>query len=274
MVRQAHGAPKKKAAKKTVAKSLRDRATAKKRSKKIAAKVTPDRTAKRSTRATEHPEIIRSVPGESPQTTIRRETRGGTAVNLRSDIDENRSSEFDGLITDEAINHICRHLEFGMYRITTERVMGLGRGRIAKWIRRGLASRAEADKWADSVDDLLEDGMELDDAIARAGPRPEPNIYARFHAKVLIAEGTGERAAMADIINAAAAGDWKARAWMLTRRYGQRWGDKAARGDMPEEEDEITSNVKAKSACEEMAEVLEKMFGRRAKDTDDEGIPK
>ncbi len=282
MVRRPHGAPApKRAAKKKTAKkagkSLRERAAAKKLTKKIADSLPQEPLAASSTAARLAPTVVVVEPGEDPVDTLgfrKVDDRKG-AQNQRTPIDDERSGYRKGPLTVEWIDDICRHLRYGLHRTTTERLMGFGKGRIGAWVKRSRANRAELDAWQAKLDDAIEAGLDEDAAIASAGPGPDVNMFALLHACMLTAEAKGEQSCVGAIVNAAIEGDWRANAWFLSRRYGKRWGEAAAKGIGPEEDDETAGEEQKKSSVERLAGVLEEMFGRRAAiDESEEGIPR
>jgi hypothetical protein len=245
MARHRHGdAPKKKASKKKVAKksagkSLLERAAAKKRTKAAAATMAPNRAPK-SKDVRLDDKVLLQKDGEHPVDTIARsKNRSGRhgPVNLRTNIDEERSRFRTRILDPEMIDDVCRMLRAGLHRVTAERLLGLSSGRIKRWIRRGKQSREAIESWHEAHDDAAQDGQDFD------GEAPEFDIYALFHACVLEAESEGEQTAVSGIINAAiGAGetspDWRANAWLLSRRYPKRWGAYAER-ELIEEEDQV-----------------------------------
>jgi hypothetical protein len=286
MARHRHGDPptRKKAAKKKVAKkaakktaknsagkSLLERAAAKKRTKAAAETMAPKRAPK-SKDVRLDDKVLLQKDGEHPVDTIakaRNKSGRHGAVNLRTNIDEERSRFRTRQLDEQMIDDVCRMLRAGVHRVTTERLLGLSNGRIKKWIRRGKQSREAIESWHEAHDDAVQDGQEFE------GEAPAFDIYALFHACVLEAESEGEQTAVSGIINAAiGAGetspDWRANAWLLSRRYPKRWGSYAER-EMVEEEDQINGTEgRTKSATERLAEALTEMVGRQPK-SDEEG---
>lgn len=296
MARQRHGDPppkRKKAAKKKAGKkvankvapksgkSLLERAAAKKRTKSIAATMEPTRVAK-STDARLDTEVIYPKQGEHPADAIARDRTkrpkaGGR--NPLSPIDEERAQFRRGPLSEDTIADICRMLRFTLHRETVERLLGLSKGRIKRWIQRGKASREKIETWHDRHDELVEDGMTSAKAVKKVGPEPDLDLYATLHACVLMAEATGEKTAVASIVDASmgTAGelgdsgepgtpgipaDWRASAWLLSRKYNKRWGSYAER-QMTEEEDAVDGNETQKlSAVDRLANVLAEMVGK------------
>ena len=254
--------------------SLLQRAAAKKRTKAAAdtmapTKVPPSKDAHRDT------EIIFVKKGEHGadafhRDRMRRPESKGTTV--KTPIDDERSQFLKGPLSEMHIDMVCRCLRFPLHRETTERLLGLSKGRIKTWIRRGKVSRDKIEAWHDEHDNLVQDdGLTSDKAVAKIGPQPEFDIFATFHACVLVAEGLGEKTAIGWIVDAATMGvdpDWRAGAWLLSRKYAKRWGSYAER-QMSDEEDQVHGDEKQKlSAVDRLAGVLEDMFGKE-KDTDD-----
>lgn len=282
MVRKVHGAaPKpKKAAKKTAKpRSILDRASAKKRGKKAAATrkpttVAPSKDRRRSAK------VVVEKPGEHPVDTLARardkERRTG-ASNPASNIDDERSQFRRGPLDEVVLDDVCRMLRTGIHRVIAERLLGLSKGRIAKWIAHGKASREAIETWHDAHDELVQ-GRARPSAFKKLGKQPELDIFALFHCCVLEAEATGEQTCVACIVNAAvgrysivtksgevveAGPDWRANAWLLSRRYGKRWGSHVERV-ATEEEDLGDSKVGQQSAVDRLAGVLNEMFGKEA----------
>lgn len=285
MVRQAHGAaPKrkkaakkkaaKKVAKKSTGKSLRERAAAKKRTRKIADTLPREPDAPPSKETTRYSaEVVPAEPGEHPVDTIHAaRVRGEGRKTLRTPVDDERCGFRKGPLSPWIIEDICRFLRYGCHRVTAERLMGLSPGRIKTWIQLGRKSREVLDAWHDKYDGLIEAGVPEAKAAKRMGAEPEPNVYALLHACISEAEANGEKTSVGHIVDAAVGGDWRASAWFLSRRYNKRWGEHAAKGLTSEEDDE-TPDGQGQSATEKLAEVLEDMFGRRKASAEDEGIP-
>ncbi len=257
-------AGKKKAAKKSSGQSLLERAAAKKRTKQAAARMAPEK-APRSKDVRLDGEVLVQKSGEHPVDTIARaRNKKGThgAVNLRTNIDEERSRFRTRRLDEEMIDDVCRMLRAGVHRVVAERLLGLSNGRIKKWIRRGKQSREAIESWHEAHDDAVQDGNEFE------GEPPEFDVYALFHACVLEAEAEGERTCVAGIINAAmGAGEtppeWRANAWLLSRKYGKRWGTMAEREPVEEEDQVNGGEGRVKSATERMADVLQEMFGKQ-----------
>ena len=286
MVRKRHSdvPPKKKAGKKKVAKkkagkSLLERAAAKKRTRKAAGSMAPKTVATSKDQRLDT-EVVRTKRGQHPVDAMaqaRAKQRVLGSKSPASPIDDERAEFRSGPLSEEVIADVCRMLRFSLHRETVERLLGLSRGRIKKWIRRGKESREKIEAWHEAHDDLVQAGKTSARAVRKLGKPPDFDIYALFHACVLTAEASGEKTAVAAIIDAAKGGhvigsrdgvdietgpDWKANAWLLSRRYNKRWGSYAER-EMSEEEDQIEGNEgKRKSAVERMADTLDEMFGR------------
>lgn len=279
---------KKKVAKKTAGKSLLERAAAKKRTKAAAETMAPDEVAP-STDKRLDTEVVRAKSGEHPVDTIanaRAKDRTKRGTNLASPIDNERAKFRSGPLNEEIINDVCRMLRYSLHREIVERLLGLSRGRIKKWIRRGKESREKIEAWHEAHDDIMQGDQPMTAKLRALGKRPEFDMYALFHACVLEAEAGGEKTAVAAIIDAAAGGfvtrsgdqattvtapDWKAQAWLLSRRYNKRWGSGAER-QMSEEEDDVNGNEgNRKSAVDRLADSLDEMFGRSRTIPDDEG---
>jgi len=280
MARQKHGdAPKKKAARKKAGKkvakagsSLLERAAAKKRAKEAAGTMAPTLAPpSRDKHYNTDPPKVRE--GEHPVDTVAAATskvraKTGGPARMRPPVDREISQFRRGPLSLEVIDDTCRMLRNTFHRETVERSLGLSKGRIAKWIRAGKASRETIEAWHDRHDTMIIDGQTTEQVIEEIGSEPEWNMYALFHACVLEAEASGEQSAVSAIHNAAIGvdglpPDWKAASWLLSRRYNKRWGSYAERS-MVEEEDSVFGGEKTtKSATERLAETLEEMCSRR-----------
>lgn len=261
-------ARKKKSAKKT-GKSLLERAAAKKRTKVAASTMAPTKVA-RSSNKRMATDIVRTKRGEHPVDALansRSKSREKGGKTHRSPIDEERSKFRLGPLSDEIIADVCRMLRYSLHREVVERLLGLSRGKIKRWIRRGKESREKLEAWHEEHDDLVQAGSSSEAAQEQLGAAPEFDIFATFHACVLVAESEGERLAVGGIVNAAigAGGcppDWKANAWLLSRRYNKRWGSYAERS-LTEEEDLVDgTEANQRSAVDRLADTLDEMFGR------------
>lgn len=292
MVRKKHGeAPvrktRKKAAKKVAAKSgkaakpatgprsILERAAAKKRARAASDKMQPTR-APPCQDAARDKKVVVQKRGEHPVDTLARATakkRAGKRLNPATNIDDERSQFKLGPLGPEVIDDISRMLRAGLHRTIAERLLGLSKGRIATWIARGKQSREAIEAWHDAHDDLVQAGG-TKVQFRKLGKQPEFDMYALFHACVLRAEAEGEKTCVAGIVNAAMGkdelpADWKANAWLLSRRYNKRWGAYAERS-MTEEEDQVDGgDGKDDTAVDRLAGVLDEMFGKRIEDADE-----
>ncbi len=91
------------------------------------------------------------------------------------------------------------------------------------------------------------------------GSAPEDDPYRQFRAEVERAIADAEAAEVGLVIKAARDGDWRAAAWLLERRFSDRWG----RGERPvaeadDRDDELDRDIQR---------LLEEMTGRE-KDAD------
>ena len=59
----------------------------------------------------------------------------------------------------------------------------------------------------------------------KAGKEDPDSVYGQFRKDVLEVEALAETEALGFIARAARAGDWKASAWWLARKFPERWGD-------------------------------------------------
>ena len=270
----------KKASKKVAGKSLLERAAAKKRTATAASKIAP-KLAPPSKDKRLAAEVVLAQDGAHPVDTLARtkaKSRRAGPQNPRSPIDDERAEFRSGPLTEEIIADVCRMLRFSLHRETVERLLGLSRGRIKKWIRYGKESREKIEAWHDSHDELVQGGKTSAAAIKEIGPQPDFDMYALFHACVLSAEANGEKTALAAIIDAAQGGyvtssnatgqtetapDWKAQAWLLSRRYNKRWGSFAQREGAEEEDQVEGAEGKQRSAVDRLADTLDQMFGKR-----------
>ena len=121
-------------------------------------------------------------------------------------------------------------------------------------------------------------------AAKKVGEPPRLDIYARLHILVLAAEAAGEKTAVATIVDSATKPrpivgkdgevyeeqpDWRAAAWLLSRKYNKRWGAYAERS-MSEEEDSVHGGEgKSVSAVDRLASVLDGMFGKKGPEPED-----
>lgn len=296
MARQKHGDPpkragKKKSVKKKVAKkvakkksgkSVLERAAAKKRAKKAVDAMAPTLAPKSQDKRLE-PEIVYAEPGVHPIDTLgrnRKKLEIPRGVNPISPIEEERADFRSGPLSEDIIADICRMLRFTLHRETVERLLGLSRGRIKKWIRRGKGSREAIEAWHDAHDELVQ-SRARPSAFKKLGAQPNFDLYATLHACVLAAEAAGEKTAVGGIVDCAVGGrivitksgdevevgpDWKASAWLLSRKYNKRWGAYAER-EMSEEEDQVDGTEgNRRSAVDRLADTLDEMFGKRVEE--------
>ena len=165
---------KKKVGKKKAGKSLLERASAKKRSGAAAATMAPTLT-RPSTNKDIDPKIVLAKKGEHPVDTLaaakaKTRTRHGTSP--RSPIDRERSEFLKGPLTEVHIELICTQLRYTLHRETIERLLGLGSGRIKRWIRMGKDCREGIEAWHDSHAKLERDKAKPAE-FRRLGPEPE-----------------------------------------------------------------------------------------------------
>jgi hypothetical protein len=285
VARQKHGDPpkragkkksvKKKVAKKKSGKSVLERAAAKKRAKKAVDSMAPTLAPKSQDKRLE-PEIVYAEPGVHPLDTLARsraKLKVARGVNPISPIEEERAAFRSGPLSEDIIADICRMLRYTLHRETVERLLGLSRGRIKKWIRRGKGSREAIEAWHDAHDELVQ-SRARPSAFKKLGAQPDFDLYATLHACVLAAEANGEKTAVGGIVNAAVGADgtppdWKASAWLLSRKYNKRWGAYAER-EMREEEDDVDGKEgNRRSAVDRLADTLDEMFGKRGVDDAD-----
>ncbi|CAJ61410.1 MULTISPECIES: hypothetical protein [Frankia] len=101
-------------------------------------------------------------------------------------------------LTPDRQKTICDALRAGLFHATAAALAGVGDATLRRWLQRGREDLAagRATKWATLAQDT-----------ARA-------------------EATAEVRWAGQIQTAAAAGDWRAGAWMLSHRFPARWSDK------------------------------------------------
>ena len=245
-----------------------ERAVAKKRAKQAVDSMAPKIVPKSKDKRLE-PAVVYAKPGVHAIDSIARsraKLKSGHARNPISPIEEERAEFRRGPLTEDVIADICRMLRFTLHRETVERLLGLSRGRIKKWIRRGKGSREAIEAWHEAHDELVV-AKARPSAFKKLGSQPDFDLYATLHACVLAAEAKGERTAVGEIVDAAVGADgipadWKASAWLLSRKYNKRWGSYAERS-MTEEEDEVDGTEgNRRSAVDRLAGVLDEMFGK------------
>lgn len=268
--------------------SLLQRAAAKKRGRKAAETMEPT-LAPPSQQKRRAAKPIAMKAGEHPVDTLRtakmRENIPGP-TNPAMPIDQERSQFRLGPLDRQVIDDVCRMLRAGLHRVTVERLLGLSEGRIKTWIRRGKLAREDIETWHDAHDDLVQ-GSSRPSAFKKLGPIPEWDMFALFHACVLEAESKGEKTCVTGIIDAAmgrnvdpddpeAGGhpDWRANAWLLSRRYGKRWGSFAERHPVEEEDQVSGGDGRQHSAVDRLGDLLDEMFGRSRLETDADELAK
>ena len=110
-------------------------------------------------------------------------------------------------LNDEAQKSIVGAIEAGCYAKVAAEAAGITEACYYAWLKRG---QTELDRVAEGS------GRKIKEA-----ERP----YVEFLESVTRAQGTGEVSAVQTIEKAAKAGDWKAAAWMLERRFSARWAN-------------------------------------------------
>ncbi len=93
---------------------------------------------------------------------------------------------------------------------------------------------------------------------ALEGSAPEDDPYRQFRSEVERAIADAEAAEVGLVIKAARDGDWRAAAWLLERRFGDRWG----RRDRLEQLHAIKEPDEADELDREIERLLEEMAGR------------
>ncbi len=90
------------------------------------------------------------------------------------------------------------------------------------------------------------------------GDAPEDDPYRRFRAEVERAIADAEAAEVGLVLKAARDGDWRAAAWLLERRFSERWG----RRERLEQVHEVKEPDEASELDREIERLLEEMAGR------------
>lgn len=96
-------------------------------------------------------------------------------------------------LTDDVQTTIVKAIEAGCYAKIAAEAAGIDESTFYRWMRDG--------------------------ELAQSGKMRE------FYQSVTRAQGVGEVSAVTKIAEAAKAGDWKAAAWMLERRFSSRWAN-------------------------------------------------
>ena len=93
---------------------------------------------------------------------------------------------------------------------------------------------------------------------ALEGDAPEDDPYRHYRAEVERALADSEAAEVGLIVKAARDGDWRAAAWVLERRFGDRWG----RRDRLEQVHEVREPDEAGELDREIERLLEELADR------------
>jgi len=130
-------------------------------------------------------------------------------------------------LTPEVQEKIARAIRAGNYPEVAARHAGIHPATYYRWMERG----------------------ELE------GDAPEDDPYRSFRAEVERALADAEAGEVGLIIQSAKAGDWRAAAWLLERRFGERWGrrERVEQVDVrdPDEASELDAEIER--LLEEMA---------------------
>lgn len=146
----------------------------------------------------------------------------------------------------ETIERLISAVEAGHYLETAAASAGLHMDSVRRWLRRGGAAERRLDQ-----------GLPVD-----AGER----VYLDFCRTFREAEARAEMSMVASIRDAAAAGDWRAAAHFLARRWPARWGREVvqvehAAGDSGENPrvnvSDIRRSPEARDALDTLARHLE-----------------
>ncbi len=133
-------------------------------------------------------------------------------------------------LTHEVSEKIVRAIRAGNYPEVAARHAGVHPSTYYRWMERG----------------------------ALEGEAPEDDPYRHFRSEVDRAIADAEAAEVGLVVKAARDGDWRAAAWLLERRFGDRWG----RRERLEQIHEVRVPDEASELDTEIERLLEEMAGR------------
>lgn len=145
-------------------------------------------------------------------------------------------------LTRQRHDRIVSMIKAGSYAIVAARANGIHPATFHAWTARGRdAERGD--------DDLC--------------LNPDEQPYADFHDDVKVAEAEAEVASVMLIQRTASNGTWQAAAWLLERKYSDRWGRK------DHLRQEVSGPAGGPVEVDAKAELLTFLMGRRDPETDE-----
>lgn len=111
-------------------------------------------------------------------------------------------------LTKETIEHVSRLVREGHYIVVVCDVMGITRPTYYNWKERGQ-----------EVEERLENGE-----IKEKKLNKNEKLYLEFWKEIKKAEAEAEMYQTRNVSKAGDEGDWRASAWLLEKRWNDRWG--------------------------------------------------
>jgi hypothetical protein len=113
-------------------------------------------------------------------------------------------------LSEEAIEDVCRLVSEGHYVVTVCQMKGITRPTYYNWKDRGQ-----------EIEEKIENGK-----IKKSKLKKKDKLYLKFWQDIQKAEAMGEISNVSNIKKAGDEGDWRASAWLLEKKYPEKFGKK------------------------------------------------
>lgn len=136
-------------------------------------------------------------------------------------------------LTEELCVDIARVLAEGLFQYHVEGLLGLSDRSIANWCRTAKRHEAKRRDWIKRAKRFKTKAG----AVESLGPKPPITVHMKLQKIVRKAEAIGETTLFGALVGYALDGDAKTAQWILERKYPERYGRLALRGDVERDED-------------------------------------